>query len=122
YTAENADYPIIDNSLEKDVLPGMRIIRYPIWEPYNFYKKFVGRKKSEKVYSGFLSEEKPQSLKEKFSIWIRGNFFIPDARCFWIRRSVRFLSEELKRNPVDAIISTGTPHSMHLIAKELKKK
>nr|MBA2408145.1 glycosyl transferase family 1 [Chitinophagales bacterium] len=121
YTPENAAYPIIDHSLEKDVLPGMKILRLPIWEPYDIYKRFVGRKKEEAVYSGFLSENKPKSFTEKISIWIRGNFFIPDARCFWIRPSIQFLTQELKKNPVDAIISTGTPHSMHLIGKGIKE-
>lgn len=122
YTPENAEYPIIDHTLEKDVRPGIKVIRLPIWEPYHLYKKFVGQKKEEKVYSGFLSENKPRSFTQKLSIWIRGNFFIPDARCFWIKPSIKFLTEELKRNPVDAIISTGTPHSMHLIAMGLKEK
>jgi glycosyltransferase involved in cell wall biosynthesis len=86
------------------------------------YKKFVGRKKEEAVYSGFLSENKPRSFTEKLSIWIRGNLFIPDARCFWIEPSIKYLTNEIKKNPVDAIISSGTPHSMHLIALGIKKK
>ena len=116
YTALNAEYPIIDLSLEKDIPPRIKVIKFPIWEPYSWYKKFTGQKKEEKVYSGFLTEDKPRSSSQKISIWIRGNFFIPDARCFWIKPSIKFLSEELSQNPVDAIISTGTPHSMHLIA------
>lgn len=122
YTALNPEYPIIDHSLEKDVPEGISIIKHPIWEPYNWYKKFTGQKAEDKVYSGFLTEEKPKTVTQKLSIWIRGNFFIPDARCFWIRPSIRFLVKELKKNPVDAIISTGTPHSMHLIALGVKKK
>ena len=122
YTALNAEYPIIDLSLEKDVAPGLKVIRMPIWEPYSWYKKFTGQKQEAKVYSGFLSEDKPKSTLQKVSIWIRGNFFIPDARCFWIKPSIKFLIEEIRRNPVDAIISTGTPHSMHLIALGLKER
>lgn len=122
YTALNAEYPIIDLSLEKDIPPRIKVIKFPIWEPYSWYKKFTGQKKEEKVYSGFLTEDKPRSISQKISIWIRGNFFIPDARCFWIKPSIKFLSEELSKNPVDAIISTGTPHSMHLIALGLKER
>lgn len=122
YTALNAEYPVIDKSLEKDVLPGIKVIRRPIWEPYSWYKRFTGQKQEEKVYSGFLTEEQPKSLTQELSIWIRGNFFIPDARCFWIKPSVKFLLHELSKNPVDAIISTGTPHSTHLIAMALKEK
>ena len=122
YTTENAEYPIIDHSLEKDVCPEAEVIRRPIVEPYAFYKKFLGIKEEETVKMGFIEEkEKKQSWKKNLSLWIRGNLFIPDARCWWVRPSVRYLKQYLKDRPVDAIISTGPPHSMHLIAMKLKK-
>ena len=123
YTADGAEYPVEDASLEKDVAPEAEIIRKSIIEPYTFYKKFLGIKKGEKVKAGFINEgDKKSGWKENLSIWVRGNLFIPDARCWWIRPSVKFLSRYLKEHPVDAIISTGPPHSMHLIAKMLHKK
>ena len=123
YTTEGAEYPIEDPTLEKDVAPEAEVIRRPIIEPYTFYKKFTGMKKGDKVKAGFTTEEaKKSSWKDKLSIWIRGNLFIPDARCWWIRPSVRYLKKYLKEHPVDAIISTGPPHSMHLIALKLHKK
>lgn len=87
-----------------------------------FYKKFIGQKKTDKVNVGFLSEKKKPALTEKIAIWIRGNFFIPDARRFWIKPSVKYLLNWLAINPADIIISTGPPHSMHLIASGIKKK
>ena len=123
YTADGAEYPVEDLSLEKDVASEAEIIRRPIVEPYSFYKKFLGIKKDEKIKAGFINEGKTKSAwKENISIWLRGNLFIPDARCWWIKPSVRYLKKYLQKNPVDAIISTGPPHSMHLIAKELHKK
>ncbi|MBR6438492.1 MAG: glycosyltransferase family 4 protein [Bacteroidales bacterium] len=123
YTAEDAEYPVEDKSLEKDVAPEAEVIRRPIVEPYSFYKKFLGIKKGEKVKAGFINEGvKKSSWKENISLWIRGNFFIPDARRWWIKPSVKYLSNYLKEHPVDAMISTGPPHSMHLIAKALHKK
>ena len=122
YTTENAEYPIIDHSLEKDVPADMEVIRQPIFEPYNFYKKFLGIKKEETVKMGFIHEkEKKKGWKVNLSVWIRGNLFIPDARCGWVKPSVKYLKEYLKEHPVDAIISTGPPHSMHLIAMKLKE-
>ena len=121
YTTENAEYPIIDHTLEKDVCPEAEVIRRPIVEPYNFYKKFLGINKQEKVKVGFASESKKSGWKEKLSVWIRGNCFIPDARRWWVNPSVRYLKHYLEEHPVDAIISTGPPHSMHLIAMKLKK-
>ena len=121
YTAENAEYPVEDPSLEKDVCPEAEVIRRPIMEPYSFYKKFLGIKKEQKVKASFIDETgKQKGWKERFSAWIRGNFFIPDARCWWVKPSVRYLKHYLKEHPVDAIISTGPPHSMHLIAMKLK--
>lgn len=123
YTAEDAEYPVEDPSLQNDVAPEAEVIRRPIVEPYTFYKRFLGIRKSEKVKAGFINEGKKKSgWRENISVWIRGNFFIPDARCWWISPSVKFLSKYLKEHPVDAIISTGPPHSMHLIAKTLHKK
>ena len=123
YTTENAEYPIIDPSLEKDVAPDMEVIRRPIVEPYTLYKKFLGMKKEQKVKAGFIDETgKQKGWKEDLSVWIRGNLFIPDARCWWVKPSVRYLKEYLKEHPVEAIISTGPPHSMHLIAMKLKEE
>ena len=122
YTTKDAEYPITDPTLEKDVAPEAKVIRRPIVEPYNFYKKFLGLKKQEKIKAGFASESKKSGWKERLSVWIRGNFFIPDARCWWVKPSVRYLKHYLKEHPVDAIISTGPPHSMHLIALKLKKQ
>ena len=123
YTTENAEYPIVDPSLEKDVVPEAEVIRRPIVEPYTFYKRFLGIKKEETVKAGFIDEkEKKKGWKSDLSLWIRGNLFIPDARCWWVRPSVRYLKEYLREHPVDAIISTGPPHSMHLIAMKLKKE
>lgn len=122
YTPENPEYPAIDNSLLKDIPQGIEIVRTPIWEPYSFYKKLVGAKKNERINAGFLSEKKRPGLAERFSIWLRGNFFIPDARKFWIKPSIKFLVKYLKQHPVDAIVSTGPPHSMHMIALGVKKR
>ena len=123
YTAENAEYPVEDKSLEKDVTPEAEVIRRPIVEPYVFYKKFLGIRKEEKVKAGFINEGvKKIGWKENLSVWLRGNLFIPDARCWWIKPSVIYLSNYLKEHPVDAMISTGPPHSMHLIANALHKK
>lgn len=120
YTPKNPEYPELDTSLLKKVDPSLTIIKHNIWEPYSLYKTFLGRSKKEKVYSGFINDKK--SIKQQFSVWLRGNFFIPDARKFWIKPSIKYLSKYLDKNPVDAIISTGPPHSMHMIALGLKKK
>jgi hypothetical protein len=121
FTPENPEYPSVDQSLFKDIPEGVEVLKLPIWEPYRFYKKLVGAGKNERINAGFLSEKKRPGLAERFSIWLRGNFFIPDARKFWIKPAVKFLTNYLKNHPVDAIVSTGPPHSMHRIALGVKR-
>jgi glycosyltransferase involved in cell wall biosynthesis len=122
YTPENPEAPAIDSSLEKDIPKGITVIKRPIIEPYAAYKRFVGMKPGEKVNAGFLQEKEKPGVTEGIAVWLRGNLFIPDARRFWIRPSSKFLIDYLKANPVDAIVSTGPPHSMHLIALQVHKK
>ncbi len=122
YTAENGEMPVIDESLQKDIPKGITVLKTPIWEPYGFYKKFIGRKKNDKINASFLSENKKTGITEKISVWIRGNFFIPDARKYWIKPSIKFLNQYIQKNNIELVISSGPPHSMHLIALGLKQK
>jgi glycosyltransferase involved in cell wall biosynthesis len=125
YTVENGEYPVIDNSLEKDIPKEAVIIKKPIIEPYGFYKKMLGHKKNKKLGHGFVGERNKSGLKKlvhSFALWVRGNFFIPDARVLWVKPSVDFLTEYVKTNNITTIISTGTPHSMHLIAQGIKQQ
>ena len=89
FCPENPEYPETDPSLYHDIPDKLEILRFPIWEPYHVYKKLLGRKKEEKINAAFLAEKKKNKILECFSVWIRGNFFIPDARKFWIRPSVK---------------------------------
>jgi len=122
YTPSNPGFDVTDHTLEGDIPEGIEVIKTPIWEPYEFYKKLTGKKGSTNINSEILNPKRSTGLLDQFSIWIRGNLFIPDARKFWIKPSVRFLIKYLKENHVDAIVSTGPPHSMHLIALKIKNR
>ena len=118
YTPENPDLSSIDESLLADIPAEAEIIKRPICEPYGIYRKLTGSKGQIKIEANPGGDGK-KSLLKKISMWIRGNFFIPDPRCLWIRPSVRFLKRYLKEHPVDVIVSTGPPQSMHLIARKV---
>jgi glycosyltransferase involved in cell wall biosynthesis len=123
FTPENPSFAIQDQSLLKDVPSEAEIIRFPIWEPYDTFFKLsslFGGKKSAKPTD--LVSGKKKSLFQNLSTWIRGNFFIPDPRVFWIKPSVKFLHNFIRENQIHTIITTGPPHSMHLIGLKLKKK
>jgi hypothetical protein len=117
YTPENPFVEIQDASLLKDVPAEAEVIKLPIWEPYQLFHKFSGKKKQ----TDFVSTGKT-SFFQKAALFVRGNFFIPDARKFWVKPSVLFLDDFLKSNQINTIITTGPPHSMHLIGLKLKQK
>lgn len=118
YTVENPNYAITDDSLAKEIPENIQILRQPIKEPSQFLEKIFPKKN--KQSAGFLNDN--PSTVGKIMQYIRANYFIPDARMFWIKPSVRFLTNYLKNNAVDAIITTGPPHSMHMIGLGLKKR
>lgn len=122
YTPENPDASVIDESLLDEIHSETEIIKTPIWEPYKIFRILTGKKKTEKFKPGYISEASRGDWKSKISVFIRGNLLIPDPRKFWINPSIKFLSQYLEEHPVDLIVSTGPPHSMHLIAMGLKKK
>ena len=120
YVPENPEYPSLDATFANDLPEQLEVIKRPIWEPYNIYRTLTG-KGNQPINAGFISENAKQGWKDKISIRLRGNLLIPDPRCFWIRPSVRFLTQYLKENPVQALVTTGPPHSMHRIGYGLKK-
>ena len=119
FTPENPDFELKDESLLEDVAKEAEIIKMPIWEPFGLYRKLLGEKAVQK--QGVV-DRNDASVFGKISRWIRGNWFIPDPRIFWVRPAVNYLSKYLKNNPVDIIITTGPPHSMHLIGMEVKRR
>lgn len=121
YTPENPDVNSVDESLQKDVSPELKVIKRKIREPYAAYKFLTGKKKGEHLQANIVSSEK-KGFVQKLSAHIRANWFIPDPRCWWIGPSVKYLSKLIEGGErFDAVISTGPPHSMHLIAREIHK-
>lgn len=119
YTVENPDYPILDETLQQDIPEGVEVIKQPIWEPYQLASVF-SKKKKVKTSAGFLGKQK--GVASKIATYIRANYFIPDARMFWIQPSINYLEKYLSENKIDAIVSTGPPHTTHMIGLGLKQK
>ena len=132
YTPENPERTSYDETLLADVSPELEIIRRPIREPYDIYRRLMGKGASTDmktltakaasdgdVVTPISSGRK--SFKQRLSLWIRANLFVPDPRVGWVRPSVRFLKKYLRAHPVDAIVTTGPPQSMHLIGQRLHR-
>lgn len=120
FIPENPTYPIIDKKFLDEIPPDIQTLKCPIKEPYRF-AEILSKKKTKKISSGIIQKEK-SSFLEKLMLFIRGNFFIPDARIGWVKPSVKYLKNFLKENKIDVLITTGPPHSLHLIGLELKKE
>lgn len=120
YIPENPEYPLLDDTFKDEIPSDITIYKHPIFEPYRLASLF-SKKKTKRISAGII-QTKNQSFLEKLMLWIRGNLFIPDARKYWIKPSSRFLTEILDKEGIDTIITTGPPHSVHLIGNELKKR
>ncbi|MCH2196017.1 glycosyltransferase [Kordia sp.] len=120
FVPKNPSYPMIDETFSADIPEDVTIIKQPIFEPYKFAEIF-SKKKSKTISKGIIANEK-QSFVEKLLLYIRGNFFIPDARKYWVKPSVKFLKKYLKDNNIDAVVTTGPPHSLHLIGLQLRRE
>ena len=120
YIPENPNYPIIDDSLSHEIPKNLTILKQPIKEPYRF-ARLLAKKDANRISKGIIHKPKSQSLIEKFLLFIRGNFFIPDSRVKWVKPSVDFLSKYITENEIETVITTGPPHSLHLIGMQLKR-
>ena len=117
YTPQNPEISASDPALSEELPEGLEVLRRPIREPYAAYRRLTGGGSTRitELASG------AKSNKSRLALFISGNFFIPDPRRSWVRPSVKFLSKWLREHPVDAVVTTGPPHSMHLIGRGLHR-
>ncbi|MEG0795099.1 MAG: glycosyltransferase family 4 protein [Odoribacter sp.] len=113
-----AEYPLQDESLQTDVSKDLPVFRTNCSGLYEWYKKFTKSKTA--PYSGFANEHKP-NLKQKIARFIRGNFFLPDARRGWNYHAYSKAIELIREYHIQTIITTGPPMSTHLIGLKLQK-
>lgn len=125
FTVKNEGFTQKDFSLVNKIDPNLKVIETPVIEVFNFYKKFLGKSKSENLSVSEVMSLENAGIKQKISLWIRMNIFVPDARVTWypfaIKYGKKLIKEYLNKNKLDAIISIGTPHSTHLIGSKLAK-
>jgi glycosyltransferase involved in cell wall biosynthesis len=117
-TTKNGDYPALDESLLQDVPENVKVIRT---KTPTFGKLFTNSKDN-KIPYGSLEVKPDDSLFKKLSFWIRLNFVIPDARKVWNRFALKAAIKELQSVRYNAVVTSGPPHSTHLIGLELKEK
>jgi len=113
-----ASYSAIDNTLNfltKDI----RVYKTKTREPLKIYSNLISGSSQTGIPKG---EVLKTNILSHFAAFIRGNFFIPDARVGWVKYALKKAEEIIKSESIKYIITTGPPHSSHLIGLELKKK
>ncbi len=121
-TVEEETFTQKDESLLKEIDPNLTVIKSSALEPFDIYRKFIGKKKDEQLIASETISKENKNLAHRISIWIRMNIFVPDARVGWYFTAVNAGSKLLQKEKFDAIISIGPPHSSHLIGLRLSKK
>lgn len=114
-----ATYPILDESLYGDVHRDVEVIRTNSFEPLKWYGRLVGKKHV--PYGGFANVSR-RSRWSWLSRFLRGNLFIPDARKGWNKFACRAAEKAIREEDIHIVITTGPPHSTHLVGLKLKDK
>lgn len=117
--ADKATYPLRDEGLQSDVADGITVIRTGTNEKFGAYKKVTGKKQV--PFSGFSGEDAKVSMLQKIARFVRGNFFVPDARKGWNKHAYRAAEKIILQHDVQHWITTSPPHSTQLVGLKLKR-
>ncbi len=116
---DKATYPQRDESMVAEVHPDIEVIRTDSFEPLAWYGRLVGKKNV--PYGGFANVSN-KGLLSKISRFVRGNFFIPDARKGWNKYAYLAARKVMAEEDIEVVITTGPPHSTHLVGLRLQKE
>ncbi len=119
-TPSNPQFEIKDQKL-LDRVKEIPTVKVPIWEPFNLFHKLTGNKDRKNVQQGLVLEKKKKGFLDKVMIWIRGNLLVPDPRRFWIKNASNKAIKLIQSEGIGTIITTGPPHSIHLIGRKVKR-
>jgi len=115
---KTASYPVVDTSLLNEVPDEIKVFRTHSFEPLNILTGITGNKAP---YGGFANKNK-DTFSQKILRFIRGNFFIPDARKGWVNYAYTKAVELIEKEKIDTVIISSPPHSSQLVGLKLKKK
>ena len=119
FTSSSDAYQFLDDKNNADIPEGLEVIRIRAFNPIAAFKLFSGRKKDTPLIDILATPSKKNRWLDAIGLWVRGNFFIPDARAFWIGPAERRIRQWLKHHHADAIFSDGPPHSNTVVANRI---
>ena len=111
YVPNNPRIAQRDDALRQKVHQGITEIKVDGWEPMQHSSKPIGENLGEK-----------RGVVKRFMLWVRANFFIPDARVYWAKAATQVFLKQHKQKPIDLIITSGPPHSLHIIGMQAKQQ
>ncbi len=115
---KQASYKFLEPSFLKHV-EGIKTIKTKTNEPLKLYSFFTTGKTDKGIPQAFIGERKP-TLFKKIARFLRGNVFLPDARKGWNKYAFKAAKKLLLAEQFDLLITTGPPHSTHLIGQKIK--
>jgi glycosyltransferase involved in cell wall biosynthesis len=115
-----ASYKTTDASLLQKIA-SVEVHKTKTLEPLRFYSFLKSGHAQQEIPQGNVGGKKKSPL-DQLATYVRGNFFIPDARVGWNRYAYRKAAELLAQESFDVVITTGPPHSTHLVGLALKQK
>ena len=113
-----ASYNLKDNSLINQVKDIQTHRTYSL-EILKLYSLFKSGNRNKSIPQSYIPD---QSFFDKVSSFIRLNFFIPDSRIGWNYFAFKKAKKLIEKNNIQCVITTGPPHSTHLIGKKITEK
>lgn len=113
---KQASYPVLDFGLMQET-KDIKVVRTDTKEPLKIYAQLLGVSSKKSIPQGQVNRE---GWFSKTAAFIRGNFFIPDARKGWIPYALTEAKKYIRKEGIQKIITTGPPHSTHLVGLRLK--
>ena len=113
---KQASYPVLDFGLMQET-KDIKVVRTETKEPLKIYVQLLGVSSKKSIPQGQVNRE---GWFSKTAAFIRGNFFIPDARKGWIPYALTEAKKYIRKEGIQKIITTGPPHSTHLVGLRLK--
>ena len=108
-TVRDPSVPVLDSSLERDVPPGMEVLRARTLEPGYDKKRLVWK-------ASATTSEKP-SLRLKQRVFELGRrLLVPDPQILWLPAAGWALVRRLLSTRVDVVFISGPPFSQFLLA------
>ena len=120
-TVKDGTYSALDEELEKEVPENILVHKTRSRDPFRFYNMLKG-KKDGSVSVALININKKKSFVDRMAMYIRSNFFIPDARKGWVPYAYKEALRIIAGDNIDLIVTTGPPHSTHLTGLKIKKK